>query len=340
MHRLLLYTLVVLLLGMAWNARKAEVLAAATEKAGGADSLAAAGGSSIRTPGAEPDAAGGYGDAPALEERLEARVAPRPDLWTALVDQEFDGPPAEVVLGEAEQWVEECFPEGGVTSRDAGANTPAGDPNAGDGAADAGLAAAAGALRGAIEVASGLELPPGFEGGILEGLTAGAVRPALDGQATGEGTNGRDPAALDPSVSIASLARLESVDGAGAGDDSTWCGLLDISLADDLPPGIGSARRNRALNALAALGYAESVWLSDERGQLIARVSSLQGLGFTVDPAWPWSPRARRFSWNGSGRLPMEASQLRLVLQGTGVTPSWVGRLIFVPPTGTTHGHR
>ncbi len=116
MHRILLYALVVALLYLAWDARRGEILAAG--KGFGQT------GSGVLLAKAEIDRQGQTGAAPGLyrnasEKRLEARVESMPDAWSQFDLQAEPGPPPEVVLADAEKWMETKFPEGGRTSETA-----------------------------------------------------------------------------------------------------------------------------------------------------------------------------------------------------------------------------
>ena len=112
MHRILLYALVVALMYLAWDARRGEVLAANREAAQvAAETLL----SSTRV-----EFAGTTVELPATRgrsalERMEARVEERPDVWAQFELPGEQGPPAERVLTDAEQWLESSFPEGGRT---------------------------------------------------------------------------------------------------------------------------------------------------------------------------------------------------------------------------------
>jgi hypothetical protein len=293
MHRLLLTTLVVVLLGLAWNARRAEVVATGPRHEGGRDIADEPGGLVGAQDGTgDRDALAGAAfvrtsrlSEPALHERLEARVEARPDVWSALEQLETPpGPPAEQVLADAEVWMETHFPEGGDTA----------DGAEGEFAPDR-EASLAGVL-------------PSAERELAQaGVPAGTEQPA--------------PEPADAPVYLAALARIESL----SGDLPAWCGLLDLSL---LPARVADLRALAAADGDPA--GADTAWISDERGQLIARVEALQGLGLELDPSWPWNTRARRLYWTEAGLGGLPARQFRLVLEGNGLVPSWSGRLVLL----------
>lgn len=60
------------------------------------------------------DLQGAYGE-PALQDRLNARVEARPDVWAQFELESPIGPRPEVVLADAEAWMATNFPEGGAT---------------------------------------------------------------------------------------------------------------------------------------------------------------------------------------------------------------------------------
>jgi hypothetical protein len=197
------------------------------------------------------------------------------------------------VLAEAEAWVAQHFPEGGDTAA----------PEAGNGSGEGALAVPqdpeSRGLSGGLPAASGAET---------------AFSSGAQGMPGAPGALGDDPL---PPVFLATVARIESL-----GDDlPAWCGLLDLAL---LPAGL------RDLRAGLDSGGAETAWISDERGQLIARVEALQGLGLELDPSWPWNSRVRRLYWTESGQGGLPARQFRLVLEGNGIVPTWTGRLVFL----------
>ncbi len=278
MHRILLFALVFALLFMAWDTRRGAVLAG-WEQFAPAEPLVLTANAEARTQ-QDTDAArvfpGVHGE-PALLERLNARVAERPDVWAQFELETPIGPRPEAVLADAEAWMAANFPEGGATHA-AGGPAP------------------------------------------TDGL---AIRMAV-GAAGNEPAQGRNPSeqADEPTpIYVASLARIEGL----GGDMPDWYGLLDLALqpasrssSDGYGPGTGG------------LESGDTAWISDERGHLIARVQALDGLGFELDPSWPWNARQRRVLWTENGVGGLSARHYRLVLQGNALVPSWSGRLVLI----------
>ena len=330
MHRLLLYTLVVVLLCLAWSARRDEVLASQgfAEPRGGA--AAGSGDSPEASSEASPSIAAQYSPrfgrwlTAEAHARLEARVEPRPDLWTALElaaasssSEDLGGPgdlrglvgpgmaqapgaspSAESVLADAEQWIEGQFPEGGATVAGQDDLSPE---------ADSELAAAA---EMELELAA-LGRPEFGSPGL--GTLPGTQEHPLDSE-------------RPLPITLEALARIESLDPFG-GEVPAWCGLLDLALSPQGP----ADSRGPSFDPRPELGEGGTAWIIDERGRLVARVDELHGVGLELDPSWPWAARPRRLYWNQSGLGRLPSQQFRLVLTGNGLAPSWTGRIIFLP---------
>ncbi len=116
MHRTLLFALVFVLLFLAWDTRRGEILAKGKPSASAEPPVLTANveaGTLLETE-APRVFQGVYGE-PELLERLNARVAERPDVWAQFELETPIGPRPEVVLADAEAWMAANFPEGGAT---------------------------------------------------------------------------------------------------------------------------------------------------------------------------------------------------------------------------------
>ncbi len=281
MHRILLFALVFALLFLAWDTRKGYVLAGGKQSASSVQAVPTAS-DEARTP-QDADTRlviqGAFAE-PALQDRLDARVEARPDVWAQFELETPIGPRPEVVLADAEAWMAANFPEGGATLE-----------------ADAPKTAAA---------PDGLAIRMGM---------------AADGADGAKRSNPTDPDSEPAPIYVASLARIEGL----SGDMPAWFGLLDMALQ---PAGHSSIDGYAAGPGELEIG--DTAWISDERGNLVARVRELDGLGFELDPSWPWSARQRRILWTDSGIGDLGARQYRLILQGNAFVPSWSGRLVLI----------
>ncbi|HTF89031.1 MAG TPA: hypothetical protein VK843_11525 [Planctomycetota bacterium] len=293
MHRILLYVLVVALLYSAWSARRGPVLAEETRASGAAP--AEDGLTSLA------DGRPVMRNLPtwsAQAERLDARVRSETDGFTQFDLQPDQSPAPEVVLAEAERWMESNFPEGGGT-QDGGS---------------------------ALETEPGAPTPRelqdrlGAHSALREQLVKSEAR-------SSEVAAGEDKRQDDSPVYFASLARIETLNG----DLPAWCGLLDLAL---LPAG-----RRPDFSHPDARG--DTAWISDDQGKLLARVETLDGLGFELDPNWPWLARQRRLFWTEGGISGMPVRQYRLLLQGGDAGSMWSGRLLLIhTPPGWNPTHR
>lgn len=341
MHRILLYSLVVALFLLAFDARRRSAISAAQADAvagqgdgfwGGRQGDPAMGGDD-RSGGGRPRAAGStaYPEDSTLQARLHrARMDLAEDAgWNGYGpfsaaagrdreassrgpggamgdrgapdgrDSAADADDPERVLAAAEAWIESNFPETGATQ-------PAELPRRG--------------TRNETQ-------PPGEEP-----AAPGESRPwwSEPGGGAGEAPTTRDPA---PTVYVASLARIEAIDGGGIGDagggtnSGAWTGVLDLALRPTR-----SEHEARQQLARGDEAWVQTAWLGDESGNVLARVEALDGLGLMLDPSWPWwRVRPSRLASTQGGIAGLQGMRYRLVLEGSTPGTTWSGVLLLLP---------
>src|SRR5687768_18464961 len=122
MHRFLLYALVLGLLYLAWDARRATMLAAGTARPGpdsAASEAGAPGWDDGRPLRVAPERAHPRNG---LQGRLGARIDPSPEGWESRLLARATLLEGMVGLAQAEAWMEANFPEGGAIDREPGSD--------------------------------------------------------------------------------------------------------------------------------------------------------------------------------------------------------------------------